>query len=101
MSAKWVQRRLHDDEFRLEARRRRAAQLDAVSGQLGAIGPQAVAVLLAAMSDRKVVTRLRAAIAALDTITKLGRQTDIEQRLADVEAKSFKAARTRTVRRLP
>ncbi len=78
LSGKWTQRRLGDEGFRIEARRRRAAHLDTVSGQLAAIGPDAVSVLLAAMVDVGSSIRLRAAIAALDTITKLGRQTDID-----------------------
>jgi hypothetical protein len=100
LNPKWVQRRMSDDGFRIEARRRRAAHLDAVSGQLAEIGPRAVSVLLEAMAaDVEMSIRVRAAIAALDTITKMGRQTDIEQRLANVEAKSFRAGRVRGVRR--
>src|SRR4051794_31805071 len=61
LGPKWVQRRMANDEFRLEFRRRRAAQLDAVVGQLGAIGTRAVSVLLQALDDEHPVIRVRAA----------------------------------------
>jgi len=93
VSSKWVQRRLQDAAYRAEVHRRRTETLDAVVGQLGAIGPRAVAVVQAALEHDDPMIRLRAAIATLTTITKLGRQAEVEQRLAVIESRSVDAPR--------
>lgn len=86
LSAKWVQRRLVDERFKAEVRRRRTAQLEAVTAQLAAVGPRAVAVLLETMESDDPSVRVRSAVAVLGSITKLGRQFEVEQRVADLEA---------------
>lgn len=88
-SAKWIQRKLQDDAFRLEARRRRSAQLDAISGQLGAIGSRAVAAIGQALDSDDDALRLRAALAALNLVTKVGREAELEMRITELEQRTL------------
>jgi hypothetical protein len=87
-SAKWIQRKLQNEPFRHEARLRRTAQLDSVAGQLGAIGPRAVAILQQSLESENDNLRLRAASIALSLVTRIGRQADLETRMAELERRA-------------
>lgn len=93
-SAKWIQRKLKDDKFRLAARRRRSDQLNAISGQLGAIGTRAVAAIAQALDSEDDAIRLRAALAALNLVTKVGREAELEMRISELEQRTLLPAST-------
>ena len=95
-SAKWVQRRLRDDRFVLEARRRRGERLDEVTHQLSALASNAVAVIGDTMTHGEDPVRLRAAIAALTLVTKIGKQADLEARIVELEQRAAAASGDRS-----
>ena len=85
VSTKSVQRRLGDPAFAAELARRRAVRLDDVTGRLTGLATTALDVIADLMESGSPVVRLRAAEQALQWLTRMRRQVDVEARLALLE----------------
>ena len=87
--AKFVQRLMRRDDFRLEVNRRRAAHFTALAGQIRALGPRAIEVHREVMEnpDASDQLRLRAAMSALTFAMRLNAAADLELRVFELESK--------------
>ena len=87
LSVRTAHRRRADPKFALEVGRLRRAALDQSLGLLTAGAVEATATLCALLKDESPTIRLRAAVAVLQACLKLREEVDLEERLAELEAK--------------
>lgn len=85
VSTKTIQRRLADKAFADEIARRRAAQVERVTGQLTQLSVRAVETLEAALDDEAPSIRLKAADLTLGWLVRLRREADLERRIVEIE----------------
>ncbi len=81
-----VFRRLADDPFRRRVSELRAAMLGAAAGRLADTMTSAADVLRALLTDPDPDVRHRAAVKVIELGAKLGELTDLERRIAELEA---------------
>ncbi len=85
VSTKTVQRRLHQASFRLELARRRAQRATELAARLSSATTRAVDVIVAAFDADSDATRLKAADLALTWFARIRRETDLEERVRQLE----------------
>jgi len=86
VSARTVRRRTTDPMFRSELARRRSLQTLELSGQIASLHRRAVDALSSSLDDESRAVRLRAAIAILNTGSRLRTEVKVEERMAATEA---------------
>jgi hypothetical protein len=80
-----VYNRLADAEFKLRVTEFRRAMIDEAVGKLATIAGRAVDVLAAALDDGRVTIRVRAATTLLDALLRVRAQTELDERLTQLE----------------
>lgn len=80
-----VYNRLADSDFKLLVSEYRRAMIDEAVGKLATVAGRAVDVLTAALDDDRPTIRVRAAISLLDALLRVRAQTEIDDRLTEVE----------------
>jgi hypothetical protein len=80
-----VSRRMDDPDFRARVSRRRGERVTQVTGALTDMSTEALQVLRDCMAEGRAADRLRAAQMVLAMMSRLRHETEIEDRLANVE----------------
>jgi hypothetical protein len=80
-----VSRRMDDTDFRARVSRRRGERVTQVTGALTDMSSEALQVLRDCMAEGRAADRLRAAQMVLIMMSRLRHETEIEDRLANVE----------------
>ena len=80
-----VSRRMEDPDFRARVSRRRGERVTQVTGALTDMSTEALQVLRDCMAEGRAADRLRAAQMVLLMMSRLRHETEIEDRLANVE----------------
>jgi hypothetical protein len=85
-----VYNRLADPEFKLLVGEFRRAMIDEAVGKLATVAGRAVEVLTAALDDDRPTIRVRAATTLLDALLRVRAQTELDDRLTELEQRVSK-----------
>lgn len=85
VTGRTVSRRMEDPDFQARVSRRRGERVTQVTGALTDMSTEALQVLRDCMAEGRAADRLRAAQMVLLMMSRLRHETEIEDRLANVE----------------